>query len=597
MGKIKEVSSSEVHWKVAGWNIKEQANARIKQSMGPDAVYFAPVFVTHNSYYWSEPDIEGWHSLSVATEQDVNEAREIIAGIRSRALKRAPSKASILEQVLSCPNDDFIFVRRRSGDHLELRIAGWGFANYKRAGGGRIVDPVVDEKINEITISFSIDGQVVPNRLFSFQQGMNWASTQTDDKGYFSFGQQTPGSQISVRDTATGIESVTVVDASTTNIDVDVTEFVNVSVVARHDGAPISGENVEIAYGRRNQTLVLANGTAYARLPWFEGVEAVVRFRNSEQCRELRKDANNEFVFESETPKQPKTNVEVHVTSNDQNVPGESVVLMTPYGPMNLVTGYDGIASIEMDFNGAEPIMATVRDQNESKIMEEGLVRFEFAFQEKIPVPFDCYLLAVNSEDKPMAMYPIRINVGDGSQTMDCLTDNNGLIGPIHVVSGNTMTAWDGNQPNVSEQFLLDETQQKYIFKLPYVSTNGGDIRLRVTLRNNRPAVGLTCILKQDEKRVTSTLDANGDMWFNHTDFDNKKPVMVDLYYPNREYPTIPLELIEGETEYELVEVDGPQPWWKIAGEIVLAVGGLIALVPCYEYLRVFLASLPYYFS
>ena len=51
MPKIKEVPSTEVHWQVAIWNIRDAANARIKKIMGEDAEIFAPVYVTHSSYY------------------------------------------------------------------------------------------------------------------------------------------------------------------------------------------------------------------------------------------------------------------------------------------------------------------------------------------------------------------------------------------------------------------------------------------------------------------------------------------------------------------------------------------------------------------
>lgn len=60
MPKIKEVPSTEVHWQVAIWNIRDAANARIKKIMGEDAEIFAPVYVTHSSYYWSDSDAEGW---------------------------------------------------------------------------------------------------------------------------------------------------------------------------------------------------------------------------------------------------------------------------------------------------------------------------------------------------------------------------------------------------------------------------------------------------------------------------------------------------------------------------------------------------------
>ena len=63
MPKLKEVLSTEVHWQVADWHTRDQANIRIRQLMGDDARYFAPVYVTHSGYYWSDAEPAGWSLL------------------------------------------------------------------------------------------------------------------------------------------------------------------------------------------------------------------------------------------------------------------------------------------------------------------------------------------------------------------------------------------------------------------------------------------------------------------------------------------------------------------------------------------------------
>ncbi len=598
MPKIKEVSSSEVHWQVASWNVRDAANARIKSTMGDDAQYFAPVYVTHSSYYWNEPDAQDWLPLSMAPEADVDEARTLIGAIKDRALKRQPGRAAILEQVFTFPNDDFIFIRRRSGDHLELRLTGWGFANFNRAHGGVISETVSEEKINEISVCFTIDGEPVPNRAFTYARGMEWVPEQTDDNGYFKFGRLAPGKQVSVRDTATGTERITLIDTDTTVINVDVTEYLTVRVVARHDDMPISGEPVAIEYGRRSTQLMLANGSASGTLPWYEGVECTVRFRDAEQRRELSKDILNEFVFETHTPRTPHTHVEVRLTDNGQPIAGETVFLTTPAGPVTLVTGPNGVAVFDFDLINQGDITAKVRDRQETRPAIDGNVVFDMAFDTVPPTEFDCYLKTIQSDGKPMRFYPVNINIGDGTPTTECLTDENGMIGPIHVLSGNIMTAYDGNRPDYSEEFTLDANRQEYVFELPYSNTDSvGDMKLRVIQRNGAPAAGATCILQQDNLRITASLDDDGAMTFDRTDFHCNSPVRVSLYHPQRTFPEIPLQLDPKENEYELVEVDGPQPWWKIAGEIALAAGSVLLAVGIYFALEGIFSRIPNLFA
>lgn len=595
MPKIKEVPSAEVHWQVTNINVNA-ANSRVKTFMGPDSIYFAPVYVTPAGYYWSDPDPEGWMPLTIASAAEQSEANSLIEEIRQRAIRRSPNAESRISQMLSVPNEDYIMIRN-TGNGLELRLTGWGFANFNRARTVRISDMIEETKINDVTVSFSTDGQIIPNRVFYFARGVDWAEATTDKDGYYNFGTATPGTQVTVRDKLTGKEKIEVVTPDTTNIDVDVTEWLRVRVIARHDNVPISGEQATGTYGHRTMTFDLIEGAATQTLPWLDGQECTITFRGQSQKRELRKDAVNEFVFDSKTPRIPHTVVKVVVTNHGEPVPGESVKLTTPQGTFSLVTGPEGVANHEYEMTSEGNITAEVRDKSASKAAVDGEVVIPIELDVALPVEFDCYLRTVNQEDMPMALYPVDIKLGSDAP-VSCMTDENGLIGPIHVLSGGTMTAYDGNDPEHNETFDLVADQQEYIFKLPYSSTpNLGDVSLRVMLLNNRPAAGITCILTQDNKRITAMLDNNGYMTFGSDDFDMNRPLTVNLYSPSREFPELSLPLDPNEKEYELVEVTGPQPWWQIAGEIVLALGGLLTAVGIYFLLEGLYSRIPYLFG
>lgn len=595
MPKIKEVPSSEVHWQVSNWNVRDAANTRIKQYLGADAQYFAPVYVTHSSYYWSDSDADGWVKLPNANDDDTRRARAMIEELRSRALRKAGPRAAVIEQVFCFPNDDFIFVRRREGGELELRLTGWGFANYKRGSAATIIDTTVQQKINEITLSFTIDGKPVPRRKFSLLQGTAWVEQETGDDGIYSFGRLPQGSHIAVRDLDTGVERIVDVDENTGHIDVDVTQFVVVRITARHDGEPVGAETVTVNYGHRQLPLALDKGVTTCSLPWLEGVECDVVLRGEHQRRELRREAVNDFNFDFSTPHIPHTRVEVFVGGDGAPIAGESVAMKVGNQDVNLVTDASGMAVYEYDLTPDKgTVAAGVRGRSEAKNAVDGTVRFDFVFDTPPAVPFTATVRVVNLSMEPLAGYPVLVDLGDGNGRGAFLTDANGTVGPFNVLSGNKMQVWDGNDEKNNTVFDLVAEQQEYIFVLPYESTpNLADILVRVKLLNNQPAAGVTAIMAKGNVRITDVLDAKGETAVGSDVFTAPGEMSVDLYSSARPFPHIPVPLEKDEKEYELVEVAGPQPWWHVAGEIALAAGGLVALTAGYFALRSVLISIP----
>lgn len=585
MAKLKEVPNAEVHWQVAGWNIKDQANFRIKQLLDPaDVSCFAPIYVNPSSYYWSAKDVSGWKPLSSATDQEKETARAALQRMKDNALRRNPSQGSLIDKVFTYPNDDFVLLRYNDGGKMELMVTGWGFANLNRTRGGVITDIVDRKEINEITLSFIIDGQAVPNRDFEYLQGMNFVPAVTDAQGIYNFGRIKEGTTVNVRDVNTGTQSITTVTPEVKHIDVDVTQFIEVRVIARKDDQPISDDSAELVYGRREARVPINQGIGKVQLPYYEGEQCKVTFRGESQQHELRLDAPNEFVFELYTPKVDRTDVVVNVSGDGAPIVNERVILQTPLGAVSLTTDANGQArhSFDTPATGGN-IQANVRDKSDTKPAQAGTVVMDFEFNTPPVIEFEASVLVVNTDGDSIPQYPVTIDLGDGSQPMSYLTDAEGRIGRFTVVGGNTLTCWDGNNSIYTESFTLDPLQSEYVFRLPFDNSDSlFDMTLRVIQRNKVPAVGATCILTQDNVRILATLNDRGEMYFDHDDFRLDMPVEVDLYHPQRQFPHLNFTLENDEYEYELREEDGPQPWWKIAGEIALALGGVVALYYAY---------------
>lgn len=384
MPHIKEVLSSEVHWQLAGWNVRDQANARIKMLLGNDAALFAPVYVTHGGYYWSTPDTAGWRLLSDADEATAAAVRRRIEALRASVEARFPAQAEKIRLIFTVPNDDFIFFKSNGTAVPEILISGWGFANFNRARGGQPIRDVEENTLREVTLSFNIDGERQPERSFEFLKPTGWVSAATNAEGIYSFGMQNPGETISVRDGLTGIEQNLLIGPDTRHFDVDVTEFLTLRVNGTCDGNPIEGERAVFHYGHRAGEAVLEQGRADFRLPWLRDCGCTVKLRDQEQTRVLDKDSVNVFNFEFLTPQPTRTRVEVYVSANGRPIANEPVRITHESTVRDLMTDANGLAVTEFEIApGAmvfNPVSALVRDASASEQLAFEPVRFNFDF-------------------------------------------------------------------------------------------------------------------------------------------------------------------------------------------------------------------------
>lgn len=573
MAKIKEVQSTEVHWKVADWAIKDQANIRIRQLMGEDARFFAPVYVTHAGFYWSDPVATGWSVLTDASDSDRAEILEFINRLHSKALSRFPAQQIRIDHVFTRPNDDFVFYRRGSDGVLDVRLSGWGFANFKRAQGGPISDTPNGDSMKEVALGFSIDGSLVPMREFELFRGTSWAKLQTDAEGKYSLGALPPGRTIQVRDVLTGIERIEQSSETTSFIEIDVTEYLTVRIEARHDGTPVSGEKATVTYASHISELTLALGVAECRLPWLDGYDCKVSLRGDTQTRALDKETVNLFRFDFVTPRAMRTPVEVCVMADGEPVAEEPVRIEYKDNIRNLLTDSTGTARTEFDTpedGSREMVTAFVREESASQVLTKDAVRFNFTFDTPPAEIFDGSVLVVDADSTPVAGYPINIKVGD--ESADYMTDDRGRVPLYKLVGGELMRVTDGTDKTYYRDYTLNPRQPEYVFQLPFaLAPSEGDVTLRVIELNDVPSVGTTCVLCQGNTRLLAHLNERGEMYFDSGTFSMSEPVKVELFSSRRTFPPLQVQMSTNEKEYELREVDGPTPWWKIAGEIALA--------------------------
>lgn len=606
MPRLKEVLKSEVHWSVADCNVQDMANQRMRRLMGErNSRYFAPVYVTHASYYWADADPSGWTLLSDAVDADVSQARNIISRIKQQTMQAWPAHAQRIEQFFSWPNDDYVFIRHQADGSLDIRITGWGFANFKSAAGGPIRELPTPDNQRDVSVAFTIDGRRVPSRPFQFLQGTAWADAETDAAGLFSFGRLTIGDNLQLRDKATGKEVVVAVQDDTSVIEIDVTEYLTVRVQGRFDGQPMTGDVCTLTYGHRSCEMILETGVAECRLPWLEGVECTMALRGEQQTRQLEKLQVNVFNFDLVTPAIPTTLVRVHVDGDGHGIEGEAVSVRVQGSVRNLTTNSEGIAETRFDTpSEPQPCTANVRGAEAVETLAGDVVDIYFNFDTPQVHEFDASLLVVNSLFEPLPGYPVIVRTYNGVDTgreltdTSYITDENGRVNLGRVVSGSPMTVTDGNDSRINRNYVLDYQQPEYVFMLPYApSTGDGAYTLRVIEKDNRPAAGVTCILTQGDCSVMSILNDAGEIHFSTGDFVPDTPINVGLYSARRTFPKLNFTLEKDEYEYELKEVTGPYPWWKILLEILAVIAVVLFFMICMGAWGSIFRVIPYLFS
>lgn len=596
MPKIKEVLSSEVHWQVAGWNTRDQANIRIRQLLGDEAAMFAPVYVTHGGYYWSAEDLSGWKMLTDATESERAEALGQIHGLLGSTVARFPAQKGRVEQVFAWPNDDYVFVRKVQG-RMQVLVTGWGFANYNRAMGGVIVEAPQENALNEVSLALAIDGLPQAGREFEMMQGVHWTTLRTDASGHFALGRIVPGEEVRVRDTETGREFVETVGTTTTLVVLDLTKWLDVRVMATLDGIPLENEEATVDYGHRHETLRLENGSATVKLPWLGVEQCSVEVRGNVQKAALSAYSGNSFVFTLQTPRTPRLGLSVKVTSGGEPISGEVVEFEFAGTKRRGATGVDGTCRQVFEYGGDDrpTVFVSAHGIDKEFPFETGEHTLEIALDTPSGDVFDATVRVLNLDGKAVPFYPITVATGESQ--LELLTGDNGTVAIQGLHSGEEMVVADANDASVHQSYTLDWQDAVYDFILPFKANTNGDCLLRVLEVGGKPSVATTVLLRQGDASQMGHLDVKGEMAFDSPQFDSEKDIEVLMYSPRRTFPPLSFRLLPDEKEYEFYETDGPTPWWTRAGEIAVALAMTLGLWGMYYVWRGLLNNLPNIFA
>ena len=251
MPNILKISKEEISWQLGGCSINAgpQANARVKEYLDKDAVFFAPMSVTGNGYIWMSPE-SGWTPLSEADGSQKDSVKKEVAQLRQRVLGKLNSNSKLAKSLLSLPSDEgkYIFFKDENGQ-LRILLAGWGFANSRKAviSSGKVVKPKLS--ISTAKLAFAISGEIQTSYEFLIiTVGGTQKKCFTGADGYYFLGEQKVGTLLQISDPLSGKKFTVEIEDNREEYILDVTRTLHIIVAVEKDEKPLSEASVSIDY-------------------------------------------------------------------------------------------------------------------------------------------------------------------------------------------------------------------------------------------------------------------------------------------------------------------------------------------------------------
>lgn len=300
MTPVNKVSQKEIHWLFRNINVGEQSKNKLDQLLGSElASHFPKANIRNDDYVWESAQSD-WTSRSMADDL----TRDLIDSAWSDLKDAVHSKLSALGEsfvnnILSIPNEDYLYYRRNDDGNMDILVTGWGFRNFKQSTIGRIEEDFESDKRQSVTIVFVRNGSAVPNRNFFIKTPKVDVHHTTGTDGTFLIGEKiTVGRFIELGDVETGRMFSISVEKGKPRYELDITERTTVRVTVRRDGNPFPGAECKVNYNGEETILTTGiDGAASLAVPVVPGETCSVSVEDQTKRKTIEKDGND-FVFD-----------------------------------------------------------------------------------------------------------------------------------------------------------------------------------------------------------------------------------------------------------------------------------------------------------
>lgn len=275
MPNILKVTKEEISWQLSGSSINAgpQANARIKEYLGDDARFFAPMTATSTGYTWTSQE-SGWIPLASASDIQRDMVETELANLRNRIQQKLSSRPKLAGEILSLPSDDGKYIYFIDGkDGIRLLITGWGFSNARR----KVIIPDKNKKdiksISSARIGFTINGELQPTHRFHITT-MGGAAKEcfTDAEGFYHLGEQKANTKVNLIDGDSQKTISFVIEDGKSDYIFDITRNSKVRIIVSCDETLLENAEITIGYHGNSHTYTTDSlGEVNITLPFFNG--------------------------------------------------------------------------------------------------------------------------------------------------------------------------------------------------------------------------------------------------------------------------------------------------------------------------------------
>lgn len=156
------------------------------------------------------------------------------------------------QRVLSVPDESYVYYKIDDTGNLQVRLTAWGYRYPERVQGGVIIGrPKPKEQKEHVAIQLLYDGKPIPDKTLRLNGLFQW---KTDQNGMFEVGNLPLNYEFDV-DVDEVHHRVKVMPGQG-KIELDITIFTEVKVVATLDDLPYKGAAVSLTYGERQMKLM-----------------------------------------------------------------------------------------------------------------------------------------------------------------------------------------------------------------------------------------------------------------------------------------------------------------------------------------------------
>ena len=531
----------------------DQVYAILKKQLSDEDFIFTKRTPGSGFLQWDLPG-EGWMPL---TQADPLVTSEVVAE-KERRFRRIMevfgSQHAIAQKVLSVPDDSYIFYRPSANGGIEVKITVWGYKYPEKVGGGGLTGKMPPkESTQEVAVSFIYDGK----RLPAYDFRINGFARKTEADGLKILGKLPIGTSYEI-ETDNGHKVTITIVAGQRDYEIDVTNYVTVTVVVKKDGNPASETVCQLSYWGHSATLTTdAKGQATTTMPLDRSAsDCMVNVEGENQRRPLTMPTTI-FEFDLKTP--------------EPEIPKEPISPEPPKEP-------NRPKDPEMPGEPKEPVVPDEPKEPETPKEPDA------PEEPETPKPLRRFRPIIRIEGKEGFIgkrYPIRVTVGGESK--DYVSDEAGEVHLPEYEEGLQMRVDDLLILDNHETYTLSADQLVYIFHVPYKPISSSpDIKIIVEDEDGHRMSGATIFFEQkDHPDTIGYLNDDGIFYIGFGDYATSVPLSVILTVMGEKWKPIVFELVEGENEYLLCAVRKASKWSRWL-EILAAIGGLAATAATY---------------